>query len=111
MDRRSPRRAPTLPLLRGAARIAVLAAAGVLVVACSDAESPTAPSAPDQSRPGWGPPGPVQQMAFATNRDGNWEIYRINADGTGLVNLTQHASSDGPNGSGGTRSHGRQTAA
>jgi Tol biopolymer transport system component len=37
--------------------------------------------------PAWSPNG--QQIAFTTFRDGNWEIYVVNADGTGSpVNLT-----------------------
>ena len=35
--------------------------------------------------PGWSPDG--TEIAFATNRDGNFEIYKMNADGTG-----QHTS-------------------
>jgi len=34
------------------------------------------------------------KIAFATNRDGNWEIYLMNVDETDLVNLTQHPASD-----------------
>lgn len=34
------------------------------------------------------------QIAFSTNRDGNSEIYVMNADGSGLVNLTHHPASD-----------------
>jgi hypothetical protein len=32
------------------------------------------------------------QIAFASNRDGNWEIYLMNADGSGAINLTQNAA-------------------
>src|SRR5206468_11602724 len=38
---------------------------------------------------------PLDQIAFTTNRDGNDEIYLMNADGTGLVNLTNTAAFDG----------------
>jgi TolB protein len=35
------------------------------------------------------------QVAFASDRDGNWEIYVIGTDGTGLKRLTDNASIDG----------------
>ncbi|MBI3460336.1 PD40 domain-containing protein, partial [Candidatus Acetothermia bacterium] len=34
------------------------------------------------------------KIAFASNRDGNQEIYLMNADGTGSVNLTQNKAED-----------------
>ena len=34
-------------------------------------------------------------VAFASDRDGNLEIYRVNADGSGLINLTMNAAPDG----------------
>jgi tetratricopeptide (TPR) repeat protein len=34
-------------------------------------------------------------IAFTSNRDGNWEIYIIDADGSGLKRLTNQASIDG----------------
>ncbi|MFN8419428.1 MAG: protein kinase [Anaerolineae bacterium] len=34
------------------------------------------------------------QVAFQSNRDGNWEIYLINIDGSGLTNLTKDAGDD-----------------
>lgn len=37
---------------------------------------------------------PLPELAVQTNRDGNWEIYGINADGSGLTNLTNHAGLD-----------------
>lgn len=37
------------------------------------------------------PPG---QFAFATNRDGNYEIYLMNADGSGLLRLTDNPADD-----------------
>jgi Tol biopolymer transport system component len=36
--------------------------------------------------PAWSPYG--TQIAFVSNRDGNWEIYAMNADGTGVTRLT-----------------------
>lgn len=37
--------------------------------------------------PTWSPDG--RQVAFESDRSGNWEIWLINADGSGLVNLTR----------------------
>ena len=34
-------------------------------------------------------------IAFMSNRDGNWEIYRIQADGSGLRRLTSQGARDG----------------
>ncbi len=34
------------------------------------------------------------RIAFATNRDGNFEIYTMNSDGSGLVRLTTNAAED-----------------
>ncbi len=33
-------------------------------------------------------------VVFETDRDGNWEIYKVNVDGSGMVNLTNHPSVD-----------------
>jgi TolB protein len=35
------------------------------------------------------------RIAFMSNRDGNWEIYVINRDGSGLRRLTRNAANDG----------------
>jgi len=34
------------------------------------------------------------KIAFASQRDGNWEIYAMNADGTNSIRLTQHSADD-----------------
>src|SRR5207248_2420830 len=34
------------------------------------------------------------KIVFASNRDGNWEIYVTNADGSGQKNLTNHPAWD-----------------
>ena len=34
------------------------------------------------------------QIAFASNRNGNSEIYVMNADGTGQIRLTNHPQTD-----------------
>lgn len=46
----------------------------------------------DAGFPSWSPDG--TKIAFATSRDGNAEIYVMNADGSNPVNLTQHAGFD-----------------
>jgi tetratricopeptide (TPR) repeat protein len=35
------------------------------------------------------------RIAFMSDRDGNWEIYVVGADGTGLARLTQQPANDG----------------
>lgn len=42
--------------------------------------------------PAWSPDG--NQIAFTSNRDGNYEIYVCKPDGTGLRNLTRHPGQD-----------------
>ncbi len=37
---------------------------------------------------------PTQQIAFETNRDGSFEIYLVNTDGTGLTRLTNNSVID-----------------
>jgi TolB protein len=44
-------------------------------------------------QPAWSPDG--QQLAYISKDDGNFEIYKINRDGTGKVRLTNDARSDG----------------
>jgi LysM repeat protein len=41
------------------------------------------------------PAGHGTKVAFMSARDGNWEIYRINMDGSGLQRLTENGSQDG----------------
>src|SRR5262245_19963828 len=42
--------------------------------------------------PSWSPNG--RNIAFTTNRDGNYEIYVMNADGSGQTRLTTNAAED-----------------
>jgi Tol biopolymer transport system component len=49
-------------------------------------------SASGNDSPSWSPDG--TRLAFSSNRDGNWEIYTMNADGTGITRLTTNRSAD-----------------
>ena len=42
--------------------------------------------------PTWSPDG--SQIAFQTDRDGNWEIYSMAADGSDLLRLTNDPADD-----------------
>jgi len=42
--------------------------------------------------PSWSPDG--DHIAFASDRDGDWEIYVINADGTDLRQITDNDHGD-----------------
>jgi len=42
--------------------------------------------------PCWSPDG--QKIAFAAERDGNWDIFYMNADGTDITRLTTHPAED-----------------
>lgn len=46
----------------------------------------------DELGPSFSPDG--RRVAFHTDRDGNWEIYILAADGSGLTNVTEHQASD-----------------
>ena len=52
-------------------------------------------NAGDDWTPVWAPDG--QRIAFASNRDGNTEVYVMANDGTNPTNLTQNADTDGWN--------------
>jgi Tol biopolymer transport system component/DNA-binding winged helix-turn-helix (wHTH) protein len=43
--------------------------------------------------PAYSPDG--DRIAFASNTDGNWEIYMMNSDGSGLIRLTRDIADDG----------------
>jgi len=42
--------------------------------------------------PAWSPDG--KKIAFTTSRDGNYEIYLMNPDGTEQQNISQHPGND-----------------
>jgi len=41
------------------------------------------------------PAGYGSRVAFMSSRDGNWEIYTVNLDGSGLKRLTSNSTNDG----------------
>ncbi len=56
------------------------------------AQAPLVTGSGDDAGPGWSPDG--TQIAFASFRTGNYEIYLANADGSGQVQVTQNSSYD-----------------
>lgn len=50
-----------------------------------------APNTPHFGPPQW---AAVSKLAFQSYRDGNWEIYLANGDGTGETRITNHSASD-----------------
>lgn len=55
------------------------------IVTITDRDEDTAPAVSSDG----------QQLVFMSRRDGNWEIYLINADGSGLFRLTDDLAQDG----------------
>jgi TolB protein len=55
------------------------------------AETQLTAGTPNDSEPEWTPDG---KIVFSSNRSGNDEIYIMNADGTGVKNLSQNPASD-----------------
>jgi TolB protein len=53
-----------------------------------------APVVVDAAPSGAAFPGANGKIAFQTNRDGDWEIYSMNPDGTGQTRLTNNAAAD-----------------
>ena len=76
---------------------------GIWIVSQNGAENRRIVTDPSAGFPAWSPDG--KQIAFMSNRDGNWDIYLVAADGKGLRRLTRSKSSEGlpawsPNGKG-----------
>jgi TolB protein len=67
-------------------RAIVGAILGAFVLILSSATSPPAAHAAF--------PGANGKIAFTSDRDGNWEIYVMNADGTGLTRLTNNPANE-----------------
>src|SRR5207244_703508 len=69
----------------------VMARVTITAVAAAGQKTPTDHAALDYPA-GWAPDG--SNILFETNRDGNYEIYVMNADGSSQVNLTNNPASD-----------------
>ena len=65
-----------------------------LILYCSE-DSPVEPEnvVSDDYSPAWSPDG--SKIAFQSNRDGNWEIYTMNADGSNQTNISNNDFDDG----------------
>jgi serine/threonine protein kinase/ribosomal protein L31 len=74
-------------------RIAYSSAGSLVVIAVDGSErTELSLDVASASHPSWSPDG--EQLVFAASRDGNTDIYRVNADGSGLVRLTEDAGRD-----------------
>ena len=93
-----PSRRWTFPRWRIVAVAAVILVGGLLVTPALGLGGRllslirSAPTPLDVQTPAWSPDG--RKLAFVSRRDGNSEIYVINADGSGQENLTQHPARD-----------------
>jgi dipeptidyl aminopeptidase/acylaminoacyl peptidase len=70
--------------MRNALILFTLLSAATLVAA----QESSAPPSRYEFFPAWSPDGSM--IAFVSDRDGNWEIYTKNADGSGLTRLTHN---------------------
>jgi TolB protein len=66
---------------------------GILVTQADGAFPRQIVAGDSETNPQASPDG--QQIAFMSQRDGNWEIYVVSLDGTGLRRLTYQAANDG----------------
>ena len=94
------RRQPTrLTLRRVAAVAAVILVGGLLVTPALGLGRRLldliegAPPQPEVQTPAWSPGG--RKVVFASRRSGNWDVYVVNADGSGQRNLTRNRERDG----------------
>ena len=67
--------------MRNSCGFVVWMLAAILIYGCGDDSIVDLNITPDETMPG--------KIAFASDRDGNVEIYTMNADGSSLVQLTE----------------------
>ena len=84
-------RSASVPALRGLMLLILVA----LVTAACRTSVPAAESGPAPAAAAEEATGGPGKIAFTSNRDGNAEIYAINADGTGQTRLTNNSDEDG----------------
>lgn len=83
------RRTPAIPPLH---RVA-FCAFGILAVACSGPDGPLAPAAGPAANIS-GQPGPHGKFVFHSSRDGDFDVYAMNADGSVQTRITSDANND-----------------
>jgi Tol biopolymer transport system component len=66
---------------------------GLRMATTSFANVQTITNVDEDTSPALSPDG--QQVAFMSRREGNWEVYIINVDGSGLRRLTDDPADDG----------------
>jgi TolB protein len=72
-------------------RVVVALSAFVALIAFGCGSDEPASSVANEDTP---VPTTISRIAFASNRDGNFEVYIMNADGSGQRNLTNHPALD-----------------
>jgi hypothetical protein len=66
---------------------------GVWLTFADSGERKRVTSGGSDGQPAWSPDG--KQLAYISKEDGNFEVYRINHDGSGALRLTNEGHSDG----------------
>jgi Tol biopolymer transport system component len=86
---------PALDLARRALLLGAVAAAGILALdACSDAPTAPSPEVRGAKSGGTGKPGSTETVLFAGTRNGNMDIYAMNADGSNVRRITTDTLED-----------------
>src|SRR5438034_589780 len=84
----------TLSRGTGISRLLALVALGVLLTTCRDAERSLAPRVDAAQFSLSAAEGLRGTIAFHSNRDGDFDIYVMNADGSGVTHLTDDPATD-----------------
>lgn len=69
-----------------------IAAGGIIVLDLATSSCTRLTGEPSDASPSWSPD--AQRLAFSSSRDGNSEIYVIQADGSGLTRITRNPADD-----------------